>query len=82
MKIGYHSVFSEFPSRTSADAQEVLGHCAQITGETPTPPEQMTDKEYDKVYPILLPRSYQAQHAVGTTYIAKGLRRACRVQEQ
>jgi len=48
MKIGYHSVFSEFQVGPSAEAQEVLGALAQITGETPTPPEQMTDKEYDK----------------------------------
>jgi len=48
MKIGYHSVFSEFEVGPSAEAQEVLGALAQITGETPTPPEQMTEKEYDK----------------------------------
>ena len=45
MKIGYHSVFSEFEVGPPAEAQEVLRALAEITGELPSPPEQMTDKE-------------------------------------
>lgn len=48
MKIGYHSVFSEFDVGPDADSQEVLKALAEITGETPSPPEQMTEKEYTK----------------------------------
>jgi hypothetical protein len=48
IKIGYHSVFSEFEVGPPAETQEVLRALAEITGETPSPPEAMTDKEYDK----------------------------------
>jgi len=48
IKIGYHSVFSEFEVGPPAEAQEVLRALAEITGEVPSPPEQMTDKEHDK----------------------------------
>jgi len=48
IKIGYHSVFSEFEVGPPAEAQEVLRALAEITGELPSPPEQMTDKEREK----------------------------------
>jgi hypothetical protein len=48
IKIGWHSVFSEFDVGPTAETQEVLGALAQLTGETPSPPEEMTEKEYEE----------------------------------
>jgi hypothetical protein len=48
MKIGYHSVFSEFEVGPPAETQEVLKALAEITGEVPSPPEAMTPKEHEK----------------------------------
>lgn len=48
MKIGYHSVFSEFEVGPPAETQEVLRALTEITGEQPSPLEGMDEKEYDK----------------------------------
>jgi hypothetical protein len=49
LKVGYHSVFSEFSVGPSAETQEVLQAVSEMTGEPATLPER-DEEEMDKYY--------------------------------